>query len=143
MIRLSGAPSLARVLGLMVPSLYPLSGGRQTPRPRAFPAVNTSSNVFSPYMRFLRADLPLQDRQTLKAAVPLRPTGIVRPDARGTCPVVPNTTPAAFINQSVLFMPLANTTPYPSLFKLSFRIYSLRIPRRLQRTPHFDQPTNR
>ena len=120
MIKLSDAPPRWRwVLGLVTLSLPSLWGQTDTAAAR-LAAVSTSSNVFSPYMRFLRADLPLEDRQTLKATVPLRPTGIVRPDARGTLSVVPNTTPAAFINQSVLLMPLANLAPYSCLFKLSF-----------------------
>ena len=119
-MKLSGAPARWRwALGLATLSLPSLWGQTDAAEAR-LSAVNTSSNVFSPYMRFLRPDLPVDRRLILKTKVPLRPTGIVRPDSNGTLTVVPNTTPAAFINQSTLFMPLANSAPYPGQFKLSF-----------------------
>ncbi len=119
-VKLSDAPSHWRwALGLATLSLPSLWGQTETAEAR-LSAVNTASNVFSPYMRFLRPDLPLGDRLILGSNVALRPTGIVRPDSKGTLTVIPNATPAAIINQSTLFMPLANSAPYPGLFLLSF-----------------------
>ena len=119
-MKLFDAPSRWRwALGLAALSLPSLWGQTDTAEAR-LSAVSTAENVFSPYMRFLRPDNPLGDRLILGSDVALRPTGIVRPDSKGTLAVVPNVTHAGIINQSTLFMPLANSAPYPGLFKLSF-----------------------
>ena len=65
-MKLSDAPSRWRwALGLATLSLPSLWGQTDTAEAR-LSAVSTADNVFSPYMRFLRPDLPLDRRLILK-----------------------------------------------------------------------------